>query len=187
MSVLKRRFFSILSFVLPLITAVVLLIIAYFFVFNAGHKVKAQEEKNASVKVMQELQREQQLLEQERRRLEQYERNLKTFEAELDQKYNDFLLKEKKLKEREESFTKKLEEKTVDRQVIETYENIDPEQAAILLKNLYSKDSQLAVLLMRKISGKKAGKILEAMIPVDREISTQLAKETLNYYKPDKD
>jgi len=38
---------------------------------------------------------------------------------------------------------------------------------------------------MRKISGKKAGKILEAMIPLDSEISTQLAKEALDYYKPE--
>jgi flagellar motility protein MotE (MotC chaperone) len=72
----------------------------------------------------------------------------------------------------------------VDRQTIETYENIDPEQAAVLIKNLYLTDSKLATLIMRKIAGKKAGKILEAMIPIDKETSTRLAEETLNFYRP---
>ena len=79
----------------------------------------------------------------------------------------------------------RVQDRIVNRQTIETYENIDPEQAAVLMKNLYAKDSELAVIIMRKISGKKAGKILEAMIPLDSEISTQLAKEALDYYKPD--
>jgi len=182
---IKKKMLMALSLILPFIAVVLILVSAYLFIFNNGDKVKAQEDKNISQKMLQELQKEQEALQKERKRLEEYERNLKVFESELEQKYNDYLMKEKSLKEKEEAFNKKLEQKTVDRQVIETYENIDPEQAAILLRNLYNKDAQLTVLLMRKISGKKAGKILEAMIPIDKETSTQLAKETLNYYKPD--
>jgi len=133
--------------------------------------------------ILSELNKEQEILEKEKKRLEDYERSLKLFEQELDQKYNDFLLKEKNLKTREDAFNKKIEDRLVDRQTIETYENIDPEQAAILMKNLYEKDKSLATLIMRKISGKKAGKILEAMIPIDKETSTLLAKETLDFYK----
>ena len=183
MKKVKKKMITVLAVVVPFVALVLILISAYLFVFNNTDKVKAQEEKNVSQKMLEELQKEQKFLEQERTRLEEYERNLKVFEAELEQKSNDFLLKEKAFNEREVAFNKKLEEKTVDRQIIETYENIDPEQAAVLLKNLYAKDAPLAVLLMRKIAGKKAGKILEAMIPIDREVSTQLAKETLDYYK----
>jgi flagellar motility protein MotE (MotC chaperone) len=164
-------------------------ILVSFFIYqlsftDANVKAQSQSQKQVSKNMLDELRKEQKLIQQERQRLQQYEQNLKSFESELDKRYNEFLLKEKKLNEREADFNKKLEEQTVDRQVIETYESIDPEQAAVLIKNLYIKDSELATLLMRKIAGKKAGKILEAMIPVDREVSTQLAKRTLDYYKP---
>jgi flagellar motility protein MotE (MotC chaperone) len=88
------------------------------------------------------------------------------------------------LEENEADFNSRVEMRMVDRQTIETYENIDPEQAAILLQNLYHKDNTLATLVMRKISGKKAGRILEAMIPIDKEVSTKIAKEALDYYRP---
>ena len=159
--------------------------VIYLISFADGNvNAQSQSSSNVSRKMIQELQKEQQLLQQERERLRQYEQNLKNFEADLEKRYNDYIQKDKTLKEREEAFQKKLEDQTVDRQMIETYESIDPEQAAVLVKNLYVKDNQLATLLMRKIAGKKAGKILEAMIQIDREVSTQLAKQSLDYYKP---
>jgi len=164
------------------ITAFILIYLVGFGENNLGAQARSQQE--LSRKMMDELRKEQKLLTEERARLQQYEQNLKNFAAELDKRHNEFLLQEKNLKADEEAFNKKLESKTVDRQTIETYESIDPEQAAILMKNLYVKDRNLATLVMRKIAGKKAGKILEAMIPLDREVSTQLAKETLDFYKP---
>jgi flagellar motility protein MotE (MotC chaperone) len=164
---------------------VLISITLYLTLLSSPNPVKAQTEKNVSQKMLTELQKEQQLLEKERKRLEEYERNLKAFEAELEQKYTEYLRKAKELEGKEKIFNERVQDKMVDRQTIETYENIDPEQAAILMKNLYIKDTDLAVLIMRKIAGKKAGKILEAMIPLDKEISTQLAKESLDYYKPE--
>lgn len=146
---------------------------------------RSQQDQDVSRKILEELRKEQKLIEAERNRLRQYEQNLINFSAELDKKSNELLKKEKDLKEKEEAFQQKLEAQTVDRQMIETYESIDPEQAAILIKNLYVKDSELTALLMRKIAGKKAGKILEALIPLDKEVSTQLAKQTLDFYKPE--
>ncbi|MCU0289852.1 MAG: hypothetical protein MUF15_26095, partial [Acidobacteria bacterium] len=72
----------------------------------------------------------------------------------------------------------------MNRQTIETYENIDPEQAAILLKNLYIKDPSLVILIMKKISGRKAGRILDALLLTDRDLATKIAEETLNFYRP---
>ncbi len=177
----KKKYFGLLWFFLLSMGGGAIL---YLFVLSSGSHVKAQEGETISQKMLQELQREQLILEQKRKQLEEYERNLKIFEAELEQRYNDYLLKDKELKAKEESFARKLEVKIVNRQTVEMYENIDPEQAAVLLKNLYSKDSKLAVLIMRKISGRKAGKILEAMLLIDKDISTQLAKDSLEFYKP---
>jgi flagellar motility protein MotE (MotC chaperone) len=183
---MKKKIMIGLSIAFPLLV-VLISIILYLYVFDSSSKVKAQTqaEKKISRDMLKELQKEQQLLVEERKRLQEYERNLKVFEDDIEQKYNEYLLKAKKLDEREKVFNEQVQDKMVNRQTIETYENIDPEQAAILMKNLYAKDAELAVLIMRKIAGKKAGKILEAMIPLDSEISTQLAKESLDYYKPD--
>jgi flagellar motility protein MotE (MotC chaperone) len=184
----KKRIPFILYLALPLLVAAIAA--TYMFVFS-DKNVRAQSDTNdSSSKIISELSSEQQVLEQQKRKLEDYERNLKAFETELDRKNNDYLLKLKDLqtqndalKAKEDTFNKKVDDKTVDRQTIEMYENIDPEQAAVLLKNLYDKDSQMTVLILRKIAGKKAGKILEAMIPLDKETSTKLAKESLDYYK----
>ena len=116
--------------------------------------------------------------------MEQYERNVKNFEAEVERRYNEYLQLKKKLEEQEKDFQKRLEAKTVDRQTIETYESIKPREAATLLKNLYQRDPNLTALLLRKMAGKKAGKILEALVKVDKETATRLAKESLDYYKP---
>jgi flagellar motility protein MotE (MotC chaperone) len=182
---MKRKILIGLSIAVPVLMVLVSIIL-YLYVFDSS-KVKAQTEaeKKISRDMLTELQKEQQSLAEERKRLEEYERNLKIFEADLEKRYNEYLLKAKKLEERERIFNEQVQDRMVNRQTIETYENIDPEQAAILMKNLYTRDTELAVLIMRKISGKKAGKILEAMIPLDSEISTQLAKESLDYYKPE--
>jgi flagellar motility protein MotE (MotC chaperone) len=182
----SKVFKTLLLLALPLVVAT--LAAAYYIVFN-DQNVGAQTgtRKNVSRKLLTELQKEQKALDLEKKRLEEYEQNLKSFEAELEQRYDQYLKKIEELKKQQEEFQKKIEGKTVDRQVIETYENIDPEQAAILMSNLYKKDKKKATLVMRKIAGKKAGKILEAMIPLSAEISTQLAKEVLEFYKPKKE
>jgi len=183
---MKKKIMIGLSIAVPLLVVLVSIIL-YLYAFGSSSTVKAQAEaeKKLSRDMLTELQKEQQFLAEERKRLEEYERNLEIFAADLEQKYNEYLLKAKKLAERERVFNQQVQNRIVNRQTIETYENIDPEQAAILMKNLYTKDTELAVIIMRKISGKKAGKILEAMIPLDSEISTQLAKEALDYYKPE--
>ncbi len=144
-----------LSIVVPLLVVLVSIIL-YLYVFDSSSTVKAQAEaeKKLSPDMLTELQKEQQFLAEERKRLEEYERNLEIFAADLEQKYNEYLLKAKKLAGRERVFNQQVQDRIVNRQTIETYENIDPEQAAILMKNLYSKDTELAVIIMRKISGK---------------------------------
>ncbi len=183
---MKKNKTIILFFVLVLIAVPV----AFHF-FSQGNvksaeAQQAQSHRATTEQVVKELQRERALMEEERQKLEQTRLNLKNFEAELNRRYNDIIKKEKGLEDKEKIFNDKVEGKMVDRQVLETYETIDPEQSAILMKNLYFKDKELATLVMKKISGKKAGKILEALIPLDAEVATKIAQDTLNYYRPDK-
>jgi flagellar motility protein MotE (MotC chaperone) len=171
-------------FILTVVLVVSLLVVIYLFSVN---NVKAEAEKfdrSTIDKLLKELRREQALVEQEKQKLEQVRQNLESFKTELDKRYTRYLKDKKQLEENEADFNSRVELRMVDRQTIETYENIDPEQAAILLQNLYQKDNTLATLIMRKISGKKAGRILEAMIPIDKEVSTKIAKEALDYYRP---
>ena len=62
---------------------------------------------------------------------------------------------------------------------------LEPEQAAILIKNLHKENTSMAILVIRKISGKKAGKIIEALIPMDPVTATQLAKAALDQFNPE--
>ncbi len=170
--------------VVPLVLVVSALIVFVFFSTGNAKAEMGQMDKGTVDKLLKELRKEQALLEREKQKLAQKQRNLENFKADLDKQYSEYLLKAKDLAEKEEEFQKKMEGKVVDRQIIDTYQNIDPEQAAILIKNLYVKDHELATLVMRRIEGKKAGKILEALIPLDPETSTRLAEEALNYYRP---
>ena len=170
--------------IVPLVLMVSALI-GFVLLNTDSAKAEVGDMDNGTVdKLLKELKREQALLETEKAKLDQTRRNLENFKADLDKRYSEYLVKAKDLAEKEEAFQGKMEAKMVDRQIIETYQNIDSEQAAILIKNLYAKDHALATLVMRRIEGKKAGKILEALIPIAPETSTRLAEEALNYYKP---
>ncbi|MCP5106258.1 MAG: hypothetical protein GY950_22925, partial [bacterium] len=142
-----------------LVVVVSLLVMVYLSSDNSVKAEVGKMDKAAVDKLLRELRDEQALVEKEKQRLAQLQQNLKSFEDELDKRNNEYLRKSKELAAKEEAFQTKLEGRMVDRQVIETYESIDPEQAAILMKNLYGKDQELATLVMRKIAGKKAGKI----------------------------
>lgn len=176
------------------IVMIILLILAVavpvaVYLFSAGNekveveKVDKKVDKGLVDTMLNELQVERALMEQEKQRLAEQQRNLKKFESELDKKYTEYLRKAQQLADKEEEFNNKVELRSVDRQTMETYESIDSEQAAVLLKNLYSKDPSLVILVMRKISGRRAGKILEAMILIDKELSVKIAQESLNYYR----
>jgi flagellar motility protein MotE (MotC chaperone) len=163
-----------LVFVLTVVIAV-----ALFFLILSSENVLAQPEGDNVRKVLEALRKEQRYLEKERQRLEQHERNLKILEAELERKYDEYLQREKVLREREIEFEERVERRIVNRQVIETYESMEAGRAAVLIKSLYDKDRPLALLIMRKISGKKAGRILEALVYLDRPTAESLAREIL--------
>lgn len=178
--------------ILLLVLAVAVPVAVYLFsAVNEKAEVEVEVEKADKKKdkslvdnMLNELQIERALVEQEKQRLAEHQRGLKNFESELDKKYSEYLRKAQLLADKEIEFNSKVDLRSVDRQTVETYESIDSEQAAVLLRNLYKKDATLAILIIRKISGKRAGRILEAMILIDKDVSTQIAQDALNYYRP---
>ncbi|MCX6582908.1 MAG: hypothetical protein NT166_22255 [Candidatus Aminicenantes bacterium] len=169
--------------ILLLVLAVAAPVVFYLF---SETNVKAEAGKVDQTLVdsmLNELQEERALLEHEKQKLAGQQGKLKSFESELDKRYSEYLRREQQLAAKEVEFSSKVDMRIVDRQTIETYESIDSEQAAVLLKNLYEKDPGLATLIIKRIPGKKAGRILEAMIPIDREVSTKIAQDALNYYR----
>ncbi len=174
---MKNKYF--LSVILILFVVSVAISV-YLFI---DRTIIAESQKDFVNRMMKEFEKERKVIDLIKKKLEVKEQNLKVYEEELNKKFEDYKKKMAALKKKEDEFNKKVESKMIDRQMIETYESIDPEQAAILMRNLYLKDKNIATLLIRKLSGKKAGKILEALIQLDPKVSTELAKYSIDLYK----
>lgn len=177
---MKKQTAFVLSVVV--ITAVCALIL-YFF----GDVVLRAEGAGAGEKVNQmirEIEKEKSTLEARRLELQELESNLKIFQGELERKSEEFQQKVADLKRREEEFNAKVEGQTFDRKLLVTFENIKPAQSAVLLLNLYRKDSVVTTQLMRRMQSKTAAVVLDVMIQIDPVIATELAKNVIDYYRP---
>ncbi len=169
-----------------ILSLIISLSIVYFiFAQNESDKNKTEEEKILSKELVKELSLERDLLKKKETNLDKYKQNLESFEADLNKRYDEYLKKKKALEDLEKAFKKKVDDATLDAKIIESYENIDPEQAALLMQEMYKKDKKLPPIILRKISGKKAGKIIEALIELDTPTSAALAKDVINYFKPE--
>jgi len=153
------------------------------FILSQLYPARAESDREIFQRLLTEIEAEKNMLNARREELDLLQRNLRAYERELDDKRGEFQVRENELVAREEALQKKIEDKVLDRQMIETFESIDAEQAAILMANLFQQDSHLAIMVMRRLAGKKSGKILEAMIEFDPEGSTALARETLDYFR----
>jgi len=168
-----------------IVLSIILGFVLVYFIFARSEtdKEKTEAEKIVTQKVLDELKQERANLKKKEVALDKYKENLESFEIDLNKKYDDYLKKKNDLEKREKAFNKKVEDARLDSKTIESYENIDPEQAALLMQEMYKKDPKLPPLIIKKISGKKAGKIIEALIELDTKTSAQLAKDVIDYFK----
>lgn len=125
-------------------------------------------------------------LEAEKAEIKRQWDNLKSFQIELDQRAATLETLRNAIEEREKRLNQRIVDESVNKQTVESYESIDPEQAAPLLIALFKEDENLTALLFRKMAAKKAGKILEAMIPLDQDLSTRLSQKILTYFSDKK-
>lgn len=157
------------------------ILIVFFFLVLIARSGLSQENQNSG-QGADDLARDREAMEKEKAAIKRQWDDLKSFQIELEQRAAELEKEKKLLDEKRELFRLQLENESVNKKVIESYESIDPEQAAPLLISLFKENEDLAVLLMRKMTPKKSGKIMEAMIPLDRELSTRLTQRTLTYH-----
>jgi flagellar motility protein MotE (MotC chaperone) len=160
-----------------------LVAVGVVFLFNVG-SLRAEDDRQAMGKLLEELGRERQALDARKAELDDQASQLRVFEVELERRNGEWKTRMDALKKQEDDFTARIEAKAIDRQMIETFESVDPDSAAVLMLKLYGRDAKTAALILRKLSGKKAGKILEAMVTLDAETATSLARETIDAYRP---
>lgn len=168
---------------LMIFSLVLLAVTATAFYFARISPARAESDQQVFQRLLSEIEKEKAFLESRRNELDLREQNLQAYQRELEMKRNEHRSRETELADREAELQKRIEERVLDRQMIETFESIDSEQAAVLMASLFKQDSHLAILVMRRLAGKKSGKILEAMIAFDPEGSTALARETLDFYR----
>ncbi len=155
-----------------------------YLVWAGGVGAEGDDDETRVQKLLAEIGREKTAMETRRAGLDRLESSLRTFQLELDRRAEGLSQREALLKKTETELDGKLAAKAVDRKMIETFESIDPDQGAVLILNLMRKDAPLAQLLIRRMSGKKAGKLLESLIQLDAAAATDLAKGSLDLYKP---
>ena len=160
--------------------------LVYFIFAQSGSEPnKEAQEQKISETLAAQLTLEREKLKKKEAELNRYRQNLESFESDLNKRYSEYLQKLAALEKREKDFNQKVEDTSLDQKTIESYENIDPEQAALLMQEMYKNDPKLPPLIIRKIAGKKAGKIIEALIELNTVVSAKLAKDVIDYYKPE--
>ena len=119
-----------------------------------------------------------------RERLQTREKELAALATQLEQTRQELVAREQKLRDQIKAFEEKVAGKRVDRQVLDTYQNMTPNQAAQVLLDLYQSQKELAVLLLRKLPGDSAGEILGAMLQLNRAQTSALARDALIQFDP---
>ncbi|HNX98797.1 MAG TPA: hypothetical protein PKK12_14065 [Candidatus Aminicenantes bacterium] len=155
-----------------------------YLVWAGGIQAEGDDEETRVQKLLAEIGRDRTAIEVRRAELDRLESSLRTFQSELDRRAEGLTQQEARLKKMESDLNDKMLAKAIDRKMIETFEAIDPDQGAVLLLNLMHKDAPMAQLLIRKMTGKKAGKILESLIQLDPAAATDLAKGSIDLFKP---
>lgn len=171
---------------IALTAGVVLVTCMMFFSIEEKAEAASKDKKQDLGKLIEALRKERAAVEKRKQKQDERERQLRLFEKELE-KIN---LKNKKSREeiegREKALQKKIDDLTLDKQIVETYETVEAEQASVLILELYKKDPVQVARLMRRLPGEKAGEILNAMVVSEPDKAAILAKKVLDYYKVEK-
>ncbi len=124
----------------------------------------------------QNLQLKEKQLAQKELELRELEQRLTALQATLDTQRTEILAKEKGILDE----IKKLEDlrarKTIDPQLIRTYEAMDPTPGAAALKELATRNMDVAVALVAGMSPKKAAKLMDALATLDAPLAGRVSE-----------
>jgi flagellar motility protein MotE (MotC chaperone) len=126
----------------------------------------------------------------------QKEKTLKDKEAQLESKELELLEKEKlldklkmdieaenkKMSQIQQNINKMMEKITAEDSkrvgmLAKIYESMKSDNAASVLVELYKKDKETTVLIIKKLQPRKSGKIMDAMTTIDKEIAANISYE----------
>lgn len=124
----------------------------------------------------QNLQLKEKQLAQKELELRELEQRLTTLQATLDTQRNEILAKEKSILEEIKRLEDLRARKTIDPQLIRTYEAMDPTPGAAALKELATRNMDVAVALVAGMSPKKAAKLMDALATLDAPLAGRLSE-----------
>ncbi|MBF0274436.1 MAG: hypothetical protein HQK84_04300 [Nitrospinae bacterium] len=142
-------------------------------------KEKGEVEVIKNLKLLNELKERQKSLEEKEMELKNKESQIKTIESSIDTKLADMQTLKNQLEELI-TMRKDLGEKNI-KQLVKVYESMKPAEAAIVIEKL---EEDIAVQVLKRMLGKKAGKILDVMNPAK---TVRLSGEIARINPPEKE
>jgi flagellar motility protein MotE (MotC chaperone) len=124
----------------------------------------------------QNLQLKEKQLAQKELELRELEQRLNALQATLDTQRTEILAKEKGILDEIKRLEDLRARKTIDPQLIRTYEAMDPTPGAAALKELATRNMDVAVALVAGMSPKKAAKLMDALATLDAPLAGRVSE-----------
>jgi flagellar motility protein MotE (MotC chaperone) len=125
----------------------------------------------------QSLQAKEKQLAQKEQELRELEQRLYALQATLDTQRNEVLAKEKTILDEIRRLEDLRARKTIDPQLIRTYEAMDPTPGAAALSELAKRNMDVAVALVAGMVPKKAAKLMDALALKEAELAGRISEK----------
>jgi flagellar motility protein MotE (MotC chaperone) len=148
--------------------------------------LSAQEPKNENraavsegVKVAElasQLQNRERAIAQKEADLRQLEQRLNTLQATLDKDRSDLATRERAVQEALAKVSNLKVRPEIDKQIIDTYNAMDPAAGAQAISELAKQNLEVAVALLAGMTAKKAAKLMDQLAPLDAKLAGRLSE-----------
>jgi len=115
--------------------------------------------------------------------LRQLEQRLNTLQTTLDKDRTDLSVREKAVQDAMTRVANLTVRPEIDKQIIDTYNAMDPTAGAQAIKELAAQNMEVAVALLAGMTPKKAAKLMDALAPLDAKLAGRLS-EKIGMSKP---
>jgi flagellar motility protein MotE (MotC chaperone) len=130
-----------------------------------------------------QLQTREKALAQKEAELRQLEQRLNTLQATLDKDRVDLSTRERAVQEALAKVANLKVRPEIDKQIVDTYNAMDPAAGAQAIKELAGQNMEVAVALLAGMTPKKAAKLMDQLAPLDAKLAGRLS-ERVGMSKP---
>jgi len=124
-----------------------------------------------------QLQNREKALSQKEAELRQLEQRLTTLQVTLDKDRSELAVREKSVQEALTRVANLKVRPEIDKQIIDTYNAMDPTAGAQAIKELAAQNMEVAVALLAGMTPKKAAKLMDALAPLDAKLAGRLSEK----------